>query len=836
MLNRLCFRICHVFLIGVEKIAGSKWQFSMWRRCLGGGPYECRMLEPCKGDLQRKVETEVENLLYNEEAWSTLHGDAYTFGMMAIAFAQISAAWCSLDHLAFRLFLGFPWQMWTLVLERTRANALRILGYPLCRLDEWSRRFLLRWNTVELLLSDDCIAILMALGHLLRWEICGLECRNAQIRRFARSGDTWIAEFMQVAARWYLQRLRTTAFSVPESAGQNASCQKVKKKVVRKRKRGRGKGEWRTGGGGRQRACISKFLKGTTYTSPEERRANFARATCLAREEREAGGAAHETSIRLGTAGTASHAQGVRRPFGPHHRDSRLVGMRRKREAAALGQLAPPLETAIVAQPDRDTDREKEDRAQEQEVRDWSAAAVAPGVPDQERPHGHPVPCGRGPVQLEVFIDEPPADVIMKRSGALIRGRQKDFMCTLDDFWEEYHRMKLHKNAKAMPEQPEVCRPLASHLHDGACYRAEACVCGEAPVSSDGRMREALCKALRPLFRKGGVGAAMYAQNRIVLRISSVGDGADGDLTLWYHIGFGNLRDVEFRILPLRLASESDRPWVAALQFEGGVLLEPMGRPANMQVLGTCSLTREWRLSLYTLATTSDAPVPWFCPLAPAWEHDPVVSVVLWTVGPAAPGLRRLRAIGPPVERPALEDDSGSEGDGGPGRPRGQEDPVLLGWQLDPSSSESSESSESDSSLPSTYASRPGDGPDSSDDGSGSGSGSGGDSGGSVVDPAPVVPVVPVPEDPPVPRVAAGMRTVMLRGREFSELMTKGVPVGHSILCELCGQSKNLSWRPGGVLTQDEALDRLESWASACPGTKEDHKRLGGVLLRDFAS
>ena len=98
--------------------------------------------------------------------------------------------------------------LWLLICDRTEELARRILATPDCRLDEWTKRFLQRFNSVAKLLSDDCIAILMALGQMIHFEICAIECRNAQIRRRARNSDTWLADFLQISARWFFMRLR----------------------------------------------------------------------------------------------------------------------------------------------------------------------------------------------------------------------------------------------------------------------------------------------------------------------------------------------------------------------------------------------------------------------------------------------------------------------------------------------------------------------------------------------------------------------------------------------------------------------------------------------------
>ena len=80
-----------------------------------------------------------------------------------------------------------------------------------------------------------------------------------------------------------------------------------------------------------------------------------------------------------------------------------------------------------------------------------------------------------------------------------------------------------------------------------------------------------------------------------------------------------------------------------------------------------------------------------------------------------------------------------------------------------------------------------------------------------------------------------GQRGIIEGGVTFWELWPGGVRTGHSIECPGCGHRRSLSWIPSG-LEKAEALQRLIRWSQCCPGTKEDHKEIGGPLLKAFAS
>ena len=86
----------------------------------------------------------------------------------------------------------------------------------------------------------------------------------------------------------------------------------------------------------------------------------------------------------------------------------------------------------------------------------------------------------------------------------------------------------------------------------------------------------------------------------------------------------------------------------------------------------------------------------------------------------------------------------------------------------------------------------------------------------------------------PAEVAAPGVRKVTVNSLEFCELFANGVFVGHSRVCGQCGYVRNLSWAPSGQMSQEHALERLLRWEQACPGTKEDHTRVGKPLLKDF--
>jgi len=160
-----------------------------------------------KGRLQTETETHIDST-FQQHPWRPLHVDAMTIGMASLAFAMLSATHCSLFMMVFMFMGTFPYRMWSLVIDCSIENASAILATPKCLLDSWSRAFLKKFNTVDRLLSDQARAILLAVGLVARFDICAIECRNAQIRRFCKSSETWLPEFQRVSATFVLRRFR----------------------------------------------------------------------------------------------------------------------------------------------------------------------------------------------------------------------------------------------------------------------------------------------------------------------------------------------------------------------------------------------------------------------------------------------------------------------------------------------------------------------------------------------------------------------------------------------------------------------------------------------------
>jgi hypothetical protein len=249
-----------------------------------------------------------------------------------LAWSMLGIAACGVHQLIERHLTGYPIKIFFLLITPTLAFATELIQDPNCLKDVWSRRWLLHWKTAEGLISQHCLAILLAIALMLRVDIFRIECRHSMIRRLHRcKGETHLPDLQQVSAEWLLARQRRLErFWLPQGDKEKRT-ETAAAPAQRRRRRGRWKGK-RTGGGGAFRRALGMSLKGkgNAMKTKEGRKTSMQEAHRLAREMRDAAGQQWAQVRREGLAGTASHRAGGR-AFGKHV-DEREAKRRRLHE------------------------------------------------------------------------------------------------------------------------------------------------------------------------------------------------------------------------------------------------------------------------------------------------------------------------------------------------------------------------------------------------------------------------------------------------------------------------------------------------------------------------
>ena len=300
-----------VFLRVVEYIASDRWQVATWRKC-SEGTYNSRVVAACNGALTDAVHDTVDNF-ERSASWQMLRPSGATAGLASRCFSVIYANACALTQLCLALCAGFPWVMWRLVAEPTVALATWIIGVPECMLDEWSRMFLKKYNTVSALLSARVRAILVAMAVFIRFEICRIECRHNAIRRCVVANDTNAPTLRLLSAKHMLRRVVALGHFLDRKLTATAKKKKRTgpKYVTQKRNRYNKPFVRRAGGGGGMRSFVSNFLQGKRYKKKADRQKVFKAAHDAYKEFSSAEGDIAQYNIAqnrsVGIAGTESY-------------------------------------------------------------------------------------------------------------------------------------------------------------------------------------------------------------------------------------------------------------------------------------------------------------------------------------------------------------------------------------------------------------------------------------------------------------------------------------------------------------------------------------------------
>ena len=285
----------HVLHI-IERVASEDFaQRQQWEK-LQGHRGCFRVSQLCSDRLARQTLSMAESLLEDAGKYAALPALHRTWQVQGLGFVLISSAVAAMEYYLFRPWRDFPFCIFELISSDSpcETTAQAILDKPACLRDSWSSRFLQRFNSVALLGSRRCRAVLHAMASALKLDIIALECRHASVRKLQRNRSaTHVADIADVSAEFMLQCFRRleSLFAVPTEASKQPQLMKTKqkkKKVV---------------GGGTQRCCVADVLK-EQHELPKEMRLKqrdvFVLANQRLRQMKAEGGAAWQDLQRRG--------------------------------------------------------------------------------------------------------------------------------------------------------------------------------------------------------------------------------------------------------------------------------------------------------------------------------------------------------------------------------------------------------------------------------------------------------------------------------------------------------------------------------------------------------
>ena len=689
------------FLRYIEFVASRRWAVGQMAKLADGEQFSCRVLE-----LHRHAESRTHklyvDLLEDQGLWAALHVRGRTLGMSSLAFALLSTAGCALEQLAFRILRQPLYQLLMMACDATDARARRLHSFPHCRLDAWTMAVLERWPTPEALLSHEFRMFVTAVSSQLRLDIIGQETLNAQLRRLALKGQSWMEKLEHLSAASFCQRCRTAerrfSMSFQDEANEDeagaAASARVRPRDRRRRcdepyegpdgRRVMKKPAGSAGGGGLQRTHVSDFLKGRPGPkSKEERVAWMAEANRYDKEQKaRAGSPLLRDAQARASASTKRHKElgAAASSFGRSLR-------RRTRAAppaavsgsssvddgvlellhATRGQLA--LFDAVMTEEARKT-AEEHSVKQLQKVAGWGTLAraeqpeVLPGCKAhcvQPTPSARTVEC-----ELRMSDIRLPARNVASRALASV-DQNSGVQGRLLKTWEEEHKLVVEKeSAPLLPPPPpsdpdKPPRPPPSHPLS-LCQRACACVCGAAQSPEQrqerlphtvGTLVKTLGYVLRRFFQNNGPGHVCYGQNLAVIRLHH-----PGEEVLWLHVGFGNITDADFtfqRLVPCEQCVHPVIAEMASLHPHGCVLIRQDMPTSGFHVLKGMNTSLKWTVELWQLSVTSKVVIPLFLPLAAVEPMQPVVCEVLLKLPKArSSGDRAAVADGRPARRRPL--------------------------------------------------------------------------------------------------------------------------------------------------------------------------------------
>ena len=574
LLGVVCLQPCTSLMHHLEFVASKSWDLKQQEIAAATSQtLLTRMAYAQSGQMTGDFFQSVLDRMALDSHWEALSPANRTQSHRSMAFAMLATALCSVFTLIHEPHQGFPWQLWSLLQDQSPAACKRVQSTRRCLLDPFSQRFIKKFRNK--LRTVEVKAVLLQLGILIRLDVLRQECRHSTIRSWLRKElATWKRALEQVSADYSLSQHRILEHAESLIHGPQVQAQddgahgahgddegspEKERKTAHKRKRGKSRG----GGGGPQREFFSTYLREhqTAGLSPQELSTLFSSAHGEYRAQREAGGEAQLMSEQRGAAALASWRVGgptfgtppSRMPIGAQQQvQNALVSI-----AKMQGQEQSPSAEQAVATVDHLV------RSERRQLRQQKAAEVAEQrrvTASLEQFAANAMPHGRAnlPTQVKDFATlasgfccqpsgctgithmswVPPAREISQKA---LSGRVPELCAALQKAWADLHA----------PIKQEDCRKLGriQHASKSVCYQAGFCMCqptGQALRYVGNQFQLALGTALK----KGSPAREVYDNAGLVLRLQNAGRST------WWYIGYGNLSDKLFTLLPLEEACD----------------------------------------------------------------------------------------------------------------------------------------------------------------------------------------------------------------------------------------------------------------------------------------
>ena len=496
----------------------------------------------------------------------------------------------------------------------------------------------------------------------MRWEIVRIECRNNQARRITTAHNGIGMTLADVSARFLLQRHRVCETGVTHgssSAGtqpptgsnvgsrRRLGCRRRMRKKhqnapinVRKKRRCGKSGKvlppQKCGGGGAFRSFCSKFFR-SYHAAAADRKAMDSMCSEAAKAYMKVmveGGQVWDELVELGRAASLAHAH-CGRSFGRRSRKRRAAGEADghvdKRVTTGLDDVHAMAVCVRQTLQDWDEEALKRDKQETtraaKEIYAHSEAnlqkstdlvlaghSAAGGVASRLfSPSSH-----SEQFKMEFLPVVLPALEMAKRRANTVRSgqdpEQSRFQDKLAQAWESAHRVISHKPSSFSKALPADRKSLSQFT---VCFRVGRCICDDPRR----QMREHLVKALRSMLKtvkkKSSTGRKIYDGNRLVMHIKSHSGRRAHHVSSYWMVGFGNLTDGNYTVVPLEFAADSADLHCAVLSSASGFIMVPSGKPKDFfAAVESLPLHRQVVCDLHELVLDAPEPMPHFFPVA----------------------------------------------------------------------------------------------------------------------------------------------------------------------------------------------------------------------------
>ena len=233
------------FLADMLIVGGSGWERKQQHLASKGQTRSYIVVEAAEGSRLAGCMLALQQLLHADLAGVSFAD--ITGQLRCLRFKMLSCCMTSLHALVRMSHRGMPYQLFQLLSSSIRHMADRmevaslLHGWPVCMCEPLSKKLLEDYNSQDLLVTDEFLAILESLASAMGLDIAGLECKHAKNREHTLLRNRgWVPSLETVSSKFMCRFSNAGLCSRGQETGQAGERQSKQKKGKKK-----GGGAWR---------------------------------------------------------------------------------------------------------------------------------------------------------------------------------------------------------------------------------------------------------------------------------------------------------------------------------------------------------------------------------------------------------------------------------------------------------------------------------------------------------------------------------------------------------------------------------------------------------------